>query len=155
HHDFGTGFTVGRGSGTNPTPSIFGTVQEVSVDFGGDLARLMGQYEGIVDAARKGIKISGKFKFARFNGRIFHDLFWNSLTGIASGQMITNPFTPQTVPASTPYTVTITPPASGVFAADCGVQYQATGAPLQRVASVSAIGQYSVNEATGVYTFYS
>src|SRR5690349_14772951 len=99
HHEFGTGFLVGRGTGTNPTPNIFGTVQEVSVDLSGDLARLTGQYEGIVDAARKGLKISGKVKFAKFNGRLVQDLYWNSLTGIVAGQMLTNPFTSQTVPA--------------------------------------------------------
>ena len=151
-HHFGSGFLVGRSSGANPTPQIFGTVQEASVDLSSDLKRLMGQYEGAVDIGRSGTKITGKIKFAQFKGGIMQDLFWGSATGMTTGMVKTNPFTSQTIPA-TPFVVTITPPGGGVFVADLGVQYQSTGVRLKRVASAPAAGEYAVNESTGAYTF--
>lgn len=53
-----------------------------------------------------------------------------------------------------PYTVTITPPTGGVYAADAGV----IGPDDMAFVQVDAVpgpetGEYSVNEATGVYTF--
>src|SRR6185312_14240440 len=58
------------------------------------------------------------------------------------------------VPASTPFTVTIAPPGSGTFTLDLGVIYASganAGVRLQKVASGPIAGQYSV--ASGVYTF--
>ena len=39
------------------------------------------------------------------------------------------------------------------FVADLGVAYAATGTMLTLVASAPAVGQYTVNSGTGVYTF--
>jgi hypothetical protein len=55
------------------------------------------------------------------------------------------------VPASTPFTVTVV--NSATWTADQGVQDAVTGFPLTRVAATPATGQYSV--AAGVYTFAS
>ena len=52
-------------------------------------------------------------------------------------------------------TVTITAPNSGTFSNDLGVVNATTLEPLKNVASNPATGQYSVDEATGVYTFAS
>ena len=48
-------------------------------------------------------------------------------------------------------TQTVTNATGGII--DLGVTYASTGLPLQRVASVSAAGSYSVVQSTGVYTF--
>ena len=51
----------------------------------------------------------------------------------------------------TPYTVTVANAAT--YNDDLGVVYAATGKRFNRVTTPSAAGQYSVNFATGVYTF--
>ena len=56
------------------------------------------------------------------------------------------------VPASTAYVVTVTPPASGTYLNDLGVLLSATSYPLTKVAATPAAGQYSVS-SLGVYTF--
>lgn len=43
-------------------------------------------------------------------------------------------------------------PNTGTFVKDCGVT-DGKAIPLKRVASAPVTGQYSVDEATGVYTF--
>ncbi len=55
-----------------------------------------------------------------------------------------------TIPAASPYTVTVAQAAS--FAADEGVLYAASLTPLTAVASAPGPGEYSVGD-TGVYTF--
>lgn len=60
---------------------------------------------------------------------------------------------PQTIPAATPYTVTVANAAS--FSIDLGVTYAIGGVALVAVTGAPAAGQYSVNTATGAYTFNS
>jgi uncharacterized protein YaiE (UPF0345 family) len=73
--------------------------------------------------------------------------------GIApsAGELLTSYGEAHSVPATSTYTVTATNAAT--YVDDGGVIYAATGLPLTRVTSVSAAGQYSVNMATGTYTF--
>lgn len=82
-----------------------------------------------------------------------NDLFFGQTLG--AGMKATMVDEPHTVAL----TVTIVPPSSGIFVNDSrgdqGVRYAATGVPLTRVASAPVIGQYSVNTATGAYTFAS
>lgn len=54
---------------------------------------------------------------------------------------------------ASPYAGTSAAPAFGTYANDQGCIYAASGLPLKRVASAPALGQYSVNTTTGVYTF--
>jgi len=58
-----------------------------------------------------------------------------------------------TVPAATPYTANVANAAS--YNDDLGVVYASSGKRFNRVTTSSAAGQYSVNFATGVYTFSS
>lgn len=58
----------------------------------------------------------------------------------------------------TPFQVTIAPPGGGTFVGDMGVIYAngaTAGNVFTRVASAPAVGQYSLNDTTGVYTFAS
>jgi hypothetical protein len=55
------------------------------------------------------------------------------------------------VPASPTYTVTVANAAT--YNDDLGVVHAATGKRFNRVTTPSSAGQYSVNFATGVYTF--
>lgn len=153
--EFGSGVLFGvpvsGNTATNPTPMQFGTLQDVSLDISGDAKQLFGQRQFPEAVARGKIKLSGKAKFARINGKMLNDLFFGQT--LAAGMKATN--TDFVATAAT--TVTIVPPSSGVFVNDSrgdqGVRYQATGVPLTKVPSAPAVGQYAVNTATGAYTF--
>ena len=55
------------------------------------------------------------------------------------------------IPASPAYTITVS--QASAFSCDQSVTYTAGGAALTAVASNPAVGQYSVNLSTGIYTF--
>jgi hypothetical protein len=152
---FGAGALWGNRTdvtGSGIGPDQFGILQEVQIDWDWTTKELWGQYQFPVDIARGQGKITGKAKFARIFGAIYGDLFFGQTP--ATGQLTVAENEAATVPASTPYTVTVANAA--YLADDLGVFY-ATGANagerFTRVATPSAAGQYSVNLATGVYTF--
>lgn len=133
---------------TNPSPVQFGTLQDCSIDISGDIKELYGQNQFAVAVGRGKAKISGKAKFAQLNGSLINSLFFGQTmaAGILSDVFDT---TGAPIP-TTPFTITPTPPTSGVWSADLGVR-NATGLPMVRVASAPTTGQYSVS--AGVYTF--
>ena len=88
---------------------------------------------------------------ARFSGQALGRLFYNQVP--AAGSTISQFAEMHSVPAASPYTITVT--NSTHFVADQGVVYAASGLPLIAVASAPATGQYAVNTTTGVYTFAS
>jgi hypothetical protein len=65
------------------------------------------------------------------------------------------PVEPRTIPASPAYTITVNHPqaTSPTITQDLGVTFTIGGAALVAVGGAPAAGQYSVNLATGVYTF--
>src|SRR6266480_3193373 len=121
-------------------PDQFGILQDVQIDFDWQTKELWGQFQFPVDIARGQGKITGKAKFARIFGAIFGDLFFGQTP--AAGQLTVAENEAATVPATTPFTIAVANAAS--FADDLGVYY-ANGN--------NAGGQYSVNTATGIYTF--
>ena len=154
---FGAGVLIGRQKLTsagaavaNPTPVQFGVLQGVDLDLSFESKLLYGSKAFPVAAGRGKGKVSGKAQMADFNGRIFGDLFLGSGTSASIKAAVVD--FAASIP-TTPFTVTISPPSSGTFVADFGVRNASTGLPMTRVASAPATGQYSVNEATGVYTF--
>jgi hypothetical protein len=138
---------------TNPTPQEVGIIQNIKMTISGDIKELFGQLQWPVDSAIGKRSIKGSFEFAQMDNSFFNQCFFSDV--VSAGVVSTSYHEPHTVPASSAYTVTITPPSSGVFASDLGVLNLTTGVPMTRVASVSAEGQYSVNTSTGVYTFSS
>lgn len=147
---WGTPTTDATGAAiANPTPILFGTLQDVSVDLSGDVKQLYGQNQFPDAVARGKMKVDGKAKFARINGLLLNSLFFGQT--VSSGIFADYyDVTGTTVPASSPYTLTVTPPSSGTFAADLGVR-DSNGNPMTAVASSPTSGQYTV--AAGVYTF--
>jgi len=146
---FGPGVVViTRADITNPTPYNIGSAQEFQADFAANNKQLFGQNQFPLDVARGTIKVTGKIKAALLSGYAWNSCFFG-LT-FATGGWKWNPSEAQTVPG-TPYQVTVT--NAGTFESDLGVVYSASNLPLLRVASSPATGQYSVNVATGVYTF--
>jgi hypothetical protein len=147
------GNPVGGNLGTPTGPQQFGTIQDVSVEFTQKLVELYGQNKFPDDVAPSDMKVSGKGAFAKIEIELFNALYFAET--IATGVEIVQDREAKTVPG-TPFTVTIDPPGSGVYVKDLGVLYAATGKPFERVAAASeALGKYSVNQTTGVYTFAS
>lgn len=132
----------------NPTPVLFGTLQDVSVDISGDVKELYGQNQFAEAVARGKAKIAGKAKFARLNGALINSLFFGQTM---TSSIVSNYYdTTGTAIPGTPFGITPTIPGSGTWSRDLGVR-NSSGNPMTRVASAPATGQYSV--AAGVYTF--
>lgn len=155
---FGSGIMWGRqlqdASGAavaNPTPVRVGALQDVSLDTSFDLKSLYGQNQYPLAVGRGKGKISGKAKFAQFNGLLLNSIIFGQT--LSSGLISDYYDTTGTAVPGAPYTITVTPPSSGTYAKDLGVINGATGLPMTRVASAPATGEYSVNETTGEYTF--
>lgn len=147
-YSFGSGVLIGtRTDIDNATPLNFGLVQEVTIDEQAGVKELYGQYQYPLAVARGTIKTTGKAKVARISGLAFANLYYGLVP--AAGQVATSLAEADTVPASTPYTVSVANTAN--FVCDAGVLYAASGLPLTKVASSPSVGQYSV--ADGVYTF--
>jgi hypothetical protein len=135
----------------NQAPINVGYANEFSFDLSGSTKQLFGQNQYALVAARGTIKSSGKFKNAVISGVALNAVFFGGVLQDGGdawviGEAASVPATPG------PYTVTVT--GSADFEADLGVSYAATGVPLKRVDSGDeAVGAYSVNETTGIYTF--
>ena len=146
---FGSGTAIVTPTGTNPTPFNIGLLQELTVDMTQTVKELYGQNKDALAVGGGTRKWTGKAKVARFGLNVLNALFFGATMN--AGQIAEQFGEGHSVPGVSTYTVTVT--NSATWTQDLGVVYAATGLPLTRVASVSAIGQYSV--ASGVYTFYS
>jgi hypothetical protein len=133
---------------SNPSPRKFGVLQSVSIEFKADLKKLFGQSQFPVAKARGKIEVTGKATLAIMDPGFLKDLYFgqNSVSGIT--QMAVDEAA--AIPAS-PFQITVAQAAT--FVTDFGVIDTATGVQMEKVASAPATGQYSVNAATGVYTF--
>lgn len=147
---FGTGnlYTTPVGGGQ---PFQFGALQDVSVDFSGDIKMLHGQYQFPLSSARGKSKIEGKAATGEVDVSAFNTFYFGQeVTEDSNLAQIVNE--PGAVPAMSTYTVTVAHGAD--FSTDLGVKL-ADGTPLKQVAAMPATGEYSVNSSTGVYTFNS
>ena len=149
---FGSGALWGErtdvtGSGIGPRQ--FGVLQDIQLDFDWTDKELYGQLQFPVAIARGQGKITGKAKFAQILGLLYSDIFFGTTT--ATGQFAISELEAAIVPAVIPFTVTVANASS--YNDDLGVVYAANGQRFNRVTTPSAAGQYSVNFATGVYTF--
>lgn len=137
---------VGGGS-----PQIFGSLENISVDFSADLKEINGQYTYAQTVGRGKSKIQCKATSAQLDTRLFNQAFFGQT--VSNGSTAYAPMEAHAVPGASAYTVTVT--NSTTFAQDQGVVYAATGFPFTQVVTPSSAGQYSVNSSTGVYTFSS
>ena len=145
-HIFGSGQLYGIVSGA---PLRFGTLQDVSVDFSGDLKTLHGQRQFAEAIARGKSKIEWKAQTGQVNFKLYNELFFGQ--SVATGAIVPVSGEVGAIPGSVSYVVTV---ANGAdFVQDLGVFFSLTGEPLTQVASGPTAGQYSVNSTTGAYTF--
>jgi len=148
---FGSGRLYGVGGDTLSTPTEFGTLQDVSIDFSLTKKELRGQNLFPEKIGRAEAKITGKAKMGRINPVLFKQLFFDFGT-MATGRELLAAGEAASVPAATPFTVVASNGAN--FKTDLGVKDANTGAVFEKVAAGSEVqGAYSVDPSTGTYTF--
>lgn len=135
----------------NPTPLLFGTLQDTEIDIKYELKQLHGQNQFAVAVGRGKGTVTGKAKMASLNAGFLETLVFGT-SGANGLTSVVYDTTGAAIPA-TPFQITVAPPSSGTFAADLGVIDASSGRPMTRVASTPAAGQYAVNTTTGQYTF--
>lgn len=139
----------------NPTPLQVGVVQNAKMTIGAEIKSLFGPYQWPVDSAIGKRSIKGSFEFAQISNALMSQNFFADPVTAGTVDTTLQPGELHAVPASSAYTITVTNAANPIV--DLGVTYQASGIPLENVgaSSLTAAGQYKVDLATGVYTFYS
>ena len=153
-YSFGIGALIGKRTDVlNTPPAFFGTITDVSVDFDRKIEFLYGQYNMPAAAGGGELKISGKAKNARFQANTFTNMFaGTNVASTVAGQLLDMAIAEtHTVPALTPFTVTVT--NSTGWSEDLGVFYTAGGVQLLPETSAPGLGQYS--SGAGIYTFSS
>lgn len=143
---FGSGILYATPSGANATPLQIGALQDVSADLSRTTKQLFGQNQQPLAIGAGELKASLKAKMGYINAGVYASLFYGVSTSTGTVSLAQNEA--HSVPASTPWTVTVT--NSAQFSKDLGVTY-ANGNALTLVASGPTAGQYSVS--AGVYTF--
>jgi hypothetical protein len=148
---FGTGqvFSTPVGGGA---PLRFGALQDVSVDFSGDIKQLFGQYQYALDTARGKTKIEWKAATGNIDIVAFNSIFFGQTSGLTTGTELKQIFNEAAEIPATPFKVTAGERRNGFFN-DLGVYFADTGLPLVQVAAGPTTGQYAVNPVTGEYTF--
>jgi hypothetical protein len=146
---FGSGVLIGTPAGGSPIN--FGLAQEVTLSVQTSTKALYGQYNFPVAIGSGTKKMSGKAKMARISGQALGSLFFGMTPSAGTTQ--TQFGEAHSVPAATPYAVTVLPPNAGAYEQDQGVVYASSSLPLKQVASAPSQGQYAVS--AGVYTFAS
>src|SRR6185295_10309874 len=148
---FGSGRFYGIPTVSNPTPSQFGVVQNVSLDLKRDIKRLFGQNQLPVDIASGMLSVVGKAQMGTLNARLFNDLMIGGT--LSTGQI---PFIANETLTITTGSTTATAANGAGFQVDLGIYGSTSGVPLVRVSSTAILttGQYAVSTA-GVYTFSS
>lgn len=134
---------IGGNEAANPSPFKFGVIQEVTVDFKGDLKKLFGQYQLAVATARGKLDCTIKGKLAVFDVAMLNQLYFAQTQTTGYNLVVDNE---QHTASAGAVTATNTP-----LVENWGAQYT-DGQELILVASGPAIGQYAVNLTTGVYT---
>lgn len=146
---FGTGqlFATPVGGGA---PLRFGALQDVSVDFNGDIKQLFGQYQFALDTARGKTKIEWKASTGNVDIEAFNQIFFGGT--VDTGDELIQVFNETgTVPAMTTFTITVAHGAD--FFMDLGVKKASDGTPLKQIdTGTPSAGEYKVSTA-GVYTF--
>jgi hypothetical protein len=131
-------------------PTSFGALQNISVDFAGDIKELWGRNQFPLDVARGKVKITGKASAAQVDANLYNSAFFGQT--VTTGQTLVADSESHAIP-TTPFQVTAT--NSATFLYTIALVNAANGNPFVQVASGPTAGQYSVNNATGVYTFAS
>jgi len=149
---FGSGVLTGLRTDTAGvnTPVRFGALQDVNVEFTGDIKELFATQQYPIDVARGKTKITGKAKVAEIKAQMYNELFFGETLSSGSLKFAWNESTTLGTGAAS-YTVSF---AGSTPLVDQGVFYVANGNQLTPVSSgPSTSGQYAFVPSTGVYSF--
>lgn len=156
--EFGSGVLTGvrNDIAGRQTPRRFGVLQDVSIDFSGDIKMLWGTDQYPVDSARGKTKIEGKAKFAAITAAGYNDLFFGQ--SVATGQTLYAYNERTTLGSSTGAVAYTAANATTAGMSDQGVFYGGTdsNAGVQLTATTSAVpssGSYNFTASSGVYAF--
>lgn len=142
---FGSGFLYAIPSGSNPTPALFGTLQDVTLDISFTVKKLMGQFQAPVAVGRGAASYTGKAKAASISSNAYNTIFTGQASSLGGMLVVNNE-------SFAPTGGTYTAINHTTYNEDLGVSYAASATPLVRVASAPTVGQYSLG-GSGVYTF--
>lgn len=139
---FGSGVMYGiRTDLAGQTPIRFGAMQDVSIEFNGEIKELYAQGQFAIDAARGKVKIMGKAKLAQISAVAFNAIFFGATAN--TGQTLSQYNEPQVVPASVTNAATSATTASGstltFSSVPAGVVAAASGGDLVQDVTAPAI----------------
>jgi hypothetical protein len=141
---FGVGYVFATPAGANPTPTRFGALQDVSVDFSFDTKALYGSNQFALEQARGKGKIEVKAGVGRVDPNLFNAIFFGQT--IQPGESLNSIDETGTIASGA---VTVANAAN--WTQDLGVYNVTTGLYMTRVAASPSANQYTV--AAGVYGF--
>ncbi len=148
---FGSGVLTGiRTDLAGTTPMRFGALQDVTVEFTGDIKDLFATQQYPIDSARGKTKITGKAKVAEIKAQMYNDLFFGQTLATGSLKFAWNESTTLGTGAAS-YTVTN---SGSTPLVDQGVFYVTNGNQLlAQTSTPSTAGAYRFTASTGVYDF--
>jgi hypothetical protein len=145
---FGTGAVYNITDDNAPGSEMLAILQEASLNAKATTKDLFGQGLLPVDSGDSNVEVSGKAKLAALSLGVLQLVLGGDISTGMKAAIDEN----AVIPANPgPYTIAVAHAAD--FDADGGVIFKVTGKRLQRVAAAPATGEYSVNVATGTYTF--
>lgn len=136
----------------NATPTKFGALQDVSVEFAGSTKELYGKYQFPIMAARGSTKITGKAKFASIDANVFFNLFFGVSGTMTTGQTSAVEDEAHLITTANYGGIEVTA-TSAAYDGDLGVIYQSTRLPFQFVTGAPIVGEYAL--ATGSLGSYA
>jgi hypothetical protein len=141
---FGVGFLFATPAGANATPTRFGALQDVTVDFSFDTKLLYGSSQFALEQARGKGKIDIKAAIGRVDPNLFNNIFFGLSTSV--GETLNSIDETGVITAGA-----VTVANASTWTQDLGVYNVATGLYMTRVASAPSGNQYAVTG--GAYTF--
>ena len=135
-----------------PTPCRIQGLQELSLEFSGDIKEFHGSGQFPLAIAKGKVKVNGKIKGAVMDSTSLNTLYFG--TGSTAGTMraIHADSDGTEIPDAGPYSIPVNVPNGGTLELDLGVLVN--GVAYMRVSGVTpTTGQYSVDTETGIYTF--
>ena len=142
--NFGVGHALLKTDGATPQSQTLQAIQSVTIEFSGNIESLFGQGKYALDKALSSVDTTGSITVGKSNLQLYNRMFFGESEQTTGA--IYKKFSDQD---SSEGEVTL---ADISDMEDAGA-YLPDGTPLVRVESTPDEGEYSVDEATGMYTF--
>lgn len=156
-YQFGAGNFFGVMPGPAPTPIRLAGLQDVTIDFKGNIKELYGQNQFALATAKGQVKVTGKAKFANISVSAYNTLFFGQ-EKVESGQIKFRDNHILKIPDTGDMEIDIPMPAGESTAkwhSDMGIIDAATGKIFTRIdkTGTPAALEYKIDDEDGTYTF--